>query len=314
MTRFILWRLGSTLLFLLLASALIFFTLALAPTDAAVQMLGERASSQALLTLRHQLGLDHPMNVRYLEWLTALLRGDVGTSLMSKQSVAELIAPAAARSALLALLAALGMLLLGGIGGIVAAIYHARWPDRLLSSFALSGLSTPEFIVATLLILVFAVGLRWLPAVLLPPPSGHISEQWSILVLPAITLSLISGCYLLRMVRASLLRLITAPNIVSARMNGVGVAALVGRHLLPQASGSLAQMVAATVPYLFGGTVIVERIYGYPGLGELLLTAFSTRDAILLQGVAMLLAAITAMCWLIADIFVAWVDPRRMRP
>lgn len=120
MTRFILWRLGSTLLFLLLASALIFFTLALAPTDAAVQMLGERASSQALLTLRHQLGLDHPMNVRYLEWLTALLRGDVGTSLMSKQSVAELIAPAAARSALLALLAALGMLLLGGIGGIVA--------------------------------------------------------------------------------------------------------------------------------------------------------------------------------------------------
>lgn len=309
--RFVFWRLLSTLLLLWLVSMLIFFTLALAPGDAAVQALGERATPQALLTLRHQFGLDRPVAARYWQWLSGILRGDPGISLTSQQPVADIIAPAARRSGLLALLAACGMLLLGGSGGILAAMYRDRWQDRLLSFIAMSGLSTPEFIVATLMILLLAVGAGWFPAVSLLPTSGSIGDQWSILVLPALTLALIGGCYLLRMIRASLIRLIAAPNILSARLNGVRGLTLVARHLLPQAAGPLAQLVAASLPYLIGGAVVVERVFGFPGLGELLLTALNTRDAILLQGGAMLLALVTALCWFSADILAVWLDPWR---
>lgn len=313
MGRFVLWRLLSTLLLLWLASMLIFFTLALAPGDAAVQALGEHATPQALQALRHQYGLDQPLTARYGQWLSGILRGDPGVSFISQQPVADIIVPAAQRSGLLALLAASGMLLLGGTGGVLAAMHRDQWQDRLLSFIAMSGLSTPEFIVATLMILLLAVGAGWFPAVSLLPPSGNISDQWSILVLPALTLALISGCYLLRMIRASLIRLTTAPNILSARLNGVYGLTLVSRHLLPQAVGPLAQLFAASLPYLIGGAVVVERVFGFPGLGELLLTALNTRDAILLQGVAMLLALITALCWLAADIFAVWLDPWRRR-
>ncbi|EKS5375216.1 ABC transporter permease [Salmonella enterica] len=313
MARFVLWRLLSALLLLWLASMLIFFTLALAPGDAAVQALGERATPQALQTLRHQFGLDRPVAARYWQWLSGILRGDPGISITSQQPVADIIAPAARRSGLLALLAACGMLLLGGTGGVLAAMYRDRWQDRLLSFIAMSGLSTPEFIVATLMILLLAVGAGWFPAVSLLPASGNISDQWSILVLPALTLALIGGCYLLRMIRASLIRLTAAPNILSARLNGVCGLTLVARHLLPQAAGPLAQLFATSLPYLIGGAVVVERVFGFPGLGELLLTALNTRDAILLQGVAMLLALITALCWFTADILAVWLDPWRRR-
>ncbi|EBU2669812.1 ABC transporter permease [Salmonella enterica] len=313
MARFVLWRLLSALLLLWLASMLIFFTLALAPGDAAVQALGERATPQTLQTLRHQFGLDRPVAARYWQWLSGILRGDPGISITSQQPVADIIAPAARRSGLLALLAACGMLLLGGAGGVLAAMYRDRWQDRLLSFIGMSGLSTPEFIVATLMILLLAVGAGWFPAVSLLPASGNISDQWSILVLPALTLALIGGCYLLRMIRASLIRLTAASNILSARLNGVRGLTLVARHLLPQAAGPLAQLFATSLPYLIGGAVVVERVFGFPGLGELLLTALNTRDAILLQGVAMLLALITALCWFTADILAVWLDPWRRR-
>ncbi|VDR26125.1 Glutathione transport system permease protein gsiC [Raoultella terrigena] len=247
MARFVLWRLLSALLLLWLASMLIFFTLALAPGDAAVQALGERATPQALQTLRHQFGLDRPVAARYRQWLSGILRGDPGISITSQQPVADIIAPAARRSGLL-LLAACGMLLLGGTGGVLAAMYRDRWQDRLLSFIAMSGLSTPEFIVATLTILLLAVGTGWFPAVSLLPASGNISDQWSILVLPALTLALIGGCYLLRMIRASLIRLTAAPNILSARLNGVRGLTLVARHLLPQAAGPLAHCLPPVYP------------------------------------------------------------------
>lgn len=313
MARFVLWRLLSALLLLWLASMLIFFTLTLAPGDAAVQALGEHSTPQALQTLRHQFGLDRPVAARYWQWLNGILRGDPGISLTSQQPVVDIIAPAARRSALLALLAACGMLLLGGTGGVLAAMHRDRWQDRLLSFIAMSGLSTPEFIVATLMILLLAVGAGWFPAVSLLPASGNISDQWSILVLPALTLALIGGCYLLRMIRASLIRLTDAPNILSASLNGVRGLTLVARHLLPQAAGPQAQLFATSLPYLIGGAVVVERVFGFPGLGELLLTALNTRDAILLQGVAMLLALITALCWFAADVLAVWLDPWRRR-
>ncbi|EDQ8490164.1 ABC transporter permease [Salmonella enterica] len=226
MARFVLWRLLSALLLLWLASMLIFFTLTLAPGDAAVQALGEHSTPQALQTLRHQFGLDRPVAARYWQWLNGILRGDPGISLTSQQPVVDIIAPAARRSALLAL---------------------------------------------------------------------------------------IGGCYLLRMIRASLIRLTDAPNILSASLNGVRGLTLVARHFLPQAAGPLAQLFAASLPYLIGGAVVVERVFGFPGLGELLLTALNTRDAILLQGVAMLLALITALCWFAADVLAVWLDPWRRR-
>lgn len=311
--RWIFWRTLGLIILLWLASMMIFFTLTLAPGDAASQALGDRATPQALGELRHQYGLDRPLLTRYSHWLGGMLQGDPGTSPINGVPVAELIAPAAWHSAALALPAAAGMLLLGIFGGAVAALYRNRWPDRFLSLMALGGLSMPEFIIATLAILVFAVGTGWLPAVSVLPPSGRIGERWSILILPAMTLALIGGCYLQRMVRATLVGLVTAPDIRSARLNGVGGTALVLHHLLPQALGPLTQLCAVTLPWLFGGAIVVERVFAWPGLGELLITALNTRDALLLQGVAMLLATLTGLCWLVADMFAHACDPYRRR-
>ncbi|WP_330985429.1 MULTISPECIES: ABC transporter permease [Enterobacterales] len=313
MARFLLFRTAGLLLLLMLASLVIFFSLELAPGDAAAQALGERATPQMLTQLRHEYGLDSPAGERYLHWLSGVLHGNGGYSLLTDLPVSEVVIPAAQRSALLAACAGMVMLLVGMGAGMVAAAYRGQWLDKLLSALALIGVSMPEFIVATLLILLFAVGLGWLPAISLAPLDASIAERWRGLVLPALTLGLVASGYLLRMVRATLLNVMTLPHVTSARLNGIRGRALWGDHILPIAAGPLAQIIASTLPYLFGGAIVVERVFGYPGMGELLLNAFHARDTALLQGIAMLLALVTAACWFMADVLARVSDPWRRR-
>lgn len=305
MLQSLLWRLSSAALALLLVSTLTFFSLAQAPGDAATQALGERATPETLAHWRHGYGLDQPLTTRYWCWLAAISHGEWGRSWVSQRPVVEVVWPAAQRSLRLAVAASLVMLLVGVGGGILAACYQGRWLDRIVSSLALVGLSTPEFMLATLMILLFSVTLEWLPAVSLPPLGSGMVEQWHILLLPALTLGLTAACYVLRMVRATLLRQVNAPWVIGARLNGVAPLWVLWRHILPGAAASLLQILAATLPYLLGGAIVVERLYGYPGLGELLLNALAARDSILLQAGVVVLALNAILCWQAADLCAA---------
>lgn len=310
MGRFILLRMLTLSFSLLLVSMLTFFAVAKAPGDAVNRALGERATSSALAHWRHQYGLDLPVTERYLQWLNGVLRGQLGFSLVSQRPVISVIVPVIKHSAILAACAAFIMLLLGIFGGFIAALHHSTWLDRGISTLALVGLSMPEFVTATLLILLFSVWLGWLPSVSMLTDAASIAEQVRNLVLPALTLGLVAGCYLMRMVRITLLQQIQTPWFISARLNGVGPSLLLRHYLLPSAAVPLTQIVAATVPYLLGGTIVVERLFGYPGLGGMLIEAFEARDGVLLQAIVLLLAVNTALCWLVADIFAATITRR----
>lgn len=310
MGRFILLRMLTLSVSLLLVSMLTFFAVAKAPGDAVNRALGERATPSALAYWRHQYGLDLPVTERYLQWLKGVLRGQLGLSLVSQRPVISVILPVIKHSAMLAACAAFIMLLLGIFGGFIAALYHSTWLDRGISALALVGLSMPEFVTATLLILLFSVWLGWLPSVSMLTDAVSIAEQVRNLVLPALTLGLVAGCYLMRMVRITLLQQIKTSWFISARLNGVGPNLLLRHYLLPSAAAPLTQIVAATVPYLLGGTIVVERLFGYPGLGGMLIEAFNARDGVLLQAIVLLLAVNTALCWLVADIFAATITRR----
>ncbi len=297
-----------------MASVAVFGLLELAPGDAATQALGPRATAESLAALRADYGLDRPATQRYLEWLGGMLAGDLGESVTSGQPVADVLAGPLGRTLALGTCAGVGVLVLGVGGGIAAGVRPGGRRDRVLSRGALVGLATPEFVAATVLVIVFALGLGWFPAVSLLPASGSVADRPEILVLPASAVSVVAGGYVLRLVRAAVAAHADAPHVEAARLDGVGPLTVLGRHLLPAALGPIVGAVAVVVPYLVGGTVVVENVFAYPGLGRTLVTAVATRDQILLQGVAMLLAACTAVAYLVADVVARVVDPRRTAP
>lgn len=296
---------------LVVASAVVFWLLELAPGDAATQALGPRATAESLAELRAEYGLDRPATQRYLEWLGGMLGGDLGASVTSGRPVADVLAGPLSRTLALGACAGAGVLVVGVGGGIAAGVRPGGRRDRVLSRGALVGLGTPEFVAATFLVAVFALGLGWLPAVSLLPASGSVWERPEILVLPGLAITVAAGGYVLRLVRAVVATHAEAPHVEAARLDGVGPLTLLGRHLLPSALGPILGSVAIVVPYLVGGTVVVENVFAYPGLGQVLVTAIATRDQVLLQGVAMLLAGCTAVAYLLADVLSRAVDPRR---
>lgn len=311
LVRFIAVRILGSGGFLVVTSMLIFGIIELSPGDAATQALGPRATQDALAALRADLGLDRPASLRYLEWVGGLLRGDLGRSAVSGRPVSEVLSGPLGRTAALAACAGAGVLVVGVGGGILAGVRAGSRRDRAVSTVALAGLSTPEFVVATALTAVFASGLHWLPAVSLPPSSGPVWDRPAILVLPGVTITVVAGGYLLRLVRSIVIIHASSAHVQAARLDGVGPLTVLRWHLLPAAAGSVAGAVALMVPYLLGGTVVVERVFGYPGLGVSLVSAVATRDQILLQGVAMVLASCTAAAYVLADVTARVLDPYR---
>lgn len=295
-----------------MVSAGIFWLLELAPGDAATQALGPRATVESLAALRGEYGLDRPAAERYLSWLGGLVQGDAGESVVSGRAVSEVLSGPLSRTLALGACAGVGVLLVGVAGGIAAGVRAGGRGDRAVSTGAVAGLSTPEFVVGTVLIIVFALGLGWLPAVSLLPTSGSVWDRPAVLVLPAVTIVVVAGSFVLRLVRAIVAGHTKAPHVEAARLDGVGPIAVLGRHLLPGVLGPVAGAVAVVVPYLLGGTVVAETMFAYPGLGQTLVTAVRARDQVLLQGVAMVLATATATAYVLADIIARATDPHRV--
>jgi peptide/nickel transport system permease protein len=303
-------RLGSLAVTLLLVSVVIFAIASLLPGDAAQETLGQNATPEAVAALRAQLGLDQPVHVRYLHWLAGLLTGNLVLSMSNNMPVGMLIASRLPKSLILVGLTAAVSVPLALLMGILSAMYRGSLLDRALNVVTLSFVAVPEFLVATLAVLAFAVELHWFPALAFVPEKAGVGVFLRAYALPVMTLSFVVMAQMVRMTRAVVINQLDKAYVEMAVLKGVPPTRVVLRHILPNAIGPIANAVAFSLSYLLGGVIIVETIFNYPGLASLMVNAVTARDMPLLQACAMLFCAAYLLLVLVADVCAILANPR----
>ncbi len=302
MARYIARRLLQLIPVLFGVSVLVFLMIHLVPGDPAQVMLQEYGSSEQVASLRHALGLDRSLPVQYGAFVWRLMHADLGRSIRSGRSVAAEIGfrlPNTLRLtvASMAIASALGLLL-----GTLAALYHRRLLDHASMVIALGGISLPAFWFGLVLILVFSYYLRWLP------PAG--ADSLSSLVLPATTLGASAAAIIARLTRSSLLEVLRQEFVRTARAKGVGEARMLVRHALRNALIPVVSIAGLQFAGLLGGAVIVETVFGWPGIGRLAVDAIFNRDIPMIQGIVLVGAAIFVVVNLAVDVLYGFLDPR----
>jgi peptide/nickel transport system permease protein len=295
---------------LFVVSLIVFAITQILPADAAVMLLGENATAEALAAVREKLGLDAPVWLQYGRWLIGVLHGDFGASMRTGQPVGPVLFEALGRSLLLALFAILLMLCLALPLGIVAAVRHGKTSDLAVSVTSYIGVSVPEFVSATLLILVLADWLQWLPATGYVPLTEDLPRGLKHLVLPVLTVSIILIAHVSRMVRSELVDVLHTDYIRAARLKGLSARAVLFKHALRNALLPTVTIVALDVGYLLGGVIVVEEIFALPGIGRQLIVAIQSRDLPSIQAGALIMASTYAIANFAADMAYAWLDRR----
>ncbi|MEV0296462.1 ABC transporter permease [Nocardia sp. NPDC050710] len=292
---------------LVLLSAVVFVGVDLLPGDPVTARLGAQGP-EVVAAARSRLGLDRPVTERYLDWVVALAQGDLGTS-ASGRPVAEMLSGRLGNSVLLALLTVAVLVPLSLVLGVWAGLRRGSVSDRVISVVLLAVVSIPEFVLAGGLILIVAVGLGWLPAVSLVPPDSSPLAAPEILVLPVVSLVLLGVGYTGRIIRATTAAAVRAPHVEFLRLNGVPRATVVRTAVLPAVWPIAVQVWLVTAVGLIGGAVLVERVFGYPGIGEVLVTAVRTGDLPVVQALAMILGGATLIALFVADLGTELLTP-----
>ncbi len=311
MIGYILRRLAQLLPVLLLASIGIWAMVYAIPGGPVGMILGENATPEQIAALRAELGLDRPVIVQYWAWLTDALRGDLGVSLHSRQPVVALIGERLPATIQLGLAATVVGLLIGIPVAVASALMPGSWLDRALSGWSALALGVPTFWLGILLILLFAVHLRWLPSA-----SGYVPfwespiEMLRNILLPALTLGVYVSGIFARFLRASLVAELRADYVRTARSKGLPERDVVGRHVMRNAMLPFVTIVGLMMANFIGGTVVTEAVFTYPGLGRLLITAISTRDYPLIQGCILVILVIYIVINVMVDVLYAYIDPR----
>lgn len=287
---------------------MVFVLVRLVPGDAAVAMLGDGASGAALQALRTQLGLDQPIGVQYLHFISDMLTGNFGRSMVSGRTVLEEVAQVLPYTLELAAVAMLIGTVIGVPLGVIAAVRRDQWPDYLGRILSLVGLSFPGFVSAILMLLAFAVWLQWLPVMsrATSDPVDHLRN----LLLPALNLGLIMTAYIARVTRSSMLDVLGEDYIRTARAKGVRPRSLILRHALGNALIPIVTVVGLYFGTLIGNSVLTEIVFTRPGLGKLILGALQSRDYTMLQGLMVVFATFVIIVNTITDLLYALVDPR----
>ena len=308
--RLILTRLITAALILLLVSALVFFATSLLPGDVAEAVLGQAATPEAVAGLRAALHLDQPAWMRYLIWLNGLLHFNPGRSLVNHLPVAQLIGSRLPNSLLLAALTSAVTVPIALTIGITAAVRRGSLYDRCINLFTISLVSVPEFLVATLAVVIFAVHLHWLPALSRTTDISSPEQLLRNFAMPVISLACVIIAQMARMSRAALIGTLDSSYVEMARLKGARPTRVVLRHALPNALGPIVNAVALSLSFLLGGVIIIETIFNYPGLAKLMVDAVATRDLPLVQSCAMLFCAGYLTLTLLADIAAILSNPR----
>jgi peptide/nickel transport system permease protein len=295
---------------LVAVSLLTFLIASLLPGDLAYVILGDQATPDKVAALRHDMGLDQPIWWRYLSWLGHVLEGDFGRSFRTGQTVLQAVSERLPVSLELMLLAELGALAIGIPLAIACAVRSGSAFDRFMTGSAFSMLSVPAFLSAILLIYLFAVELRWLPATGYVPFEEDPLGNLRCFVLPALTLALGEWPVLMRVLRSDMIATLQEDYIAMARAKGLKPSRILLVHALKPSSLTLVTVTGINIGRLIGGAVIVESIFALPGIGRLLLGAIYTRDLVILQGVVLFVACGYVLMNFIVDMFYAVLDPR----
>lgn len=311
MTSYVLRRLFQMLPVLFLASFAVFAMIYAVPGGPVAVLVGENASKEEIAAAIARHGLDRPLLVQYFDWLGNALRGDFGLSLHSRQPVMALIGERLPASLQLAVAALIVALLVGIPVAIASAVKPNSWLDRLLSGWSALALGVPTFWLGILLILLFAVELRWLPSASRHVPFWEApAEAMRSLILPALTLGIYVSGIFARFLRASLIGEARQDYVRTARAKGVPERRIVGLHIMRNALLPFVTIVGLMMANFIGGTVVTEAVFTYPGLGRLIIQAISTRDYPLIQGCIMVILVAYMLINLAVDLLYAWIDPR----
>jgi ABC-type dipeptide/oligopeptide/nickel transport system permease component len=292
-------------------SVLVFAVLHLAPGDPAAIMLGAQATREDVARLHRDLGLDQPLVIQYARWMGHVLQGDLGRSIPLGRAVLPEVLLRFKATLVLTGGALLIAILLGLAAGIVSAVKQYTWLDRISMGVAVTGVSLPVFWTGIMLILLFALQLRWFPSSGMSSPygSGVADVLWH-LVLPAVTLGTASAAALARLTRSSVLEIIRQDYVRSARAKGLAERAVIARHVLKNAINPIITVLGLQVGFLLGGAILTETVFSWPGLGSMMVRAIQARDYPLVQGGVLLIATTFVLVNLVVDLLYAVFDPR----
>jgi peptide/nickel transport system permease protein len=309
-------RLGAGIVTLLVASFLIFLATNALPGNVAQAVLGKHATPQVVRIITAELHLNRPLMVRYGDWLAGMTHGDLGKSAVAvadgatKASVASLIRTPLYNSFILAAITLTLLIPLSLLVGTVAAVREGRATDYAVSYVSLVLSALPEFVLGTLLILVFFSVLNLLSPVALVPPGSSPLDNLSSLILPVLTLLGVLVAFSARQVRAGVIGAMRQNYVTMARLSGLPERRVLWRYALRNALAPTVQTFAQTIEYLFGGMIVVEALYDYPGIGQLLVQAVSARDVTMVQGITIVLAVIYIVANIVADLIVVFLVPK----
>lgn len=310
MTVLLLRRLAFTVFALFVISIAVFAATMALPGDAAIAKLGASATPEALAALRSRMNLDAPLTTQYFDWLGSILRGDLGLSFTSSIPVADFIGPNVANSLVLLVITAVVAIPIATGLGVWMALRRDGVAERVSTLSLLVLMALPEFVVAVLLIALLSTNvIRLLPAVSIMDASRPWWQQAVLLVLPVLTLVLISLPYITRTVRASMAETLDSEFISMTRMKGVSEARVIWRHALPNIAGPWFQVTPQSIAYLAGGIVVVESVFQFPGVGYQLISAIASRDLPVIQALALLLAAFYILLNAVADMGTVAMTP-----
>jgi peptide/nickel transport system permease protein len=305
-------RLIATVPILLGLSVIVFGMMALIPGDPATAILGSYATPENVARLNSQLGLDKPLVEQYFIWLGNLLHGDMGRSYALNRPVADEVFERFGATLVLAGTSLILCSIFGLIAGIAAAVHQFGWTDRIMTFLVLIGISTPSFWLGLLLIMLFAVDLKWLPAsgMFAIYGGGGPLDLLKHLAMPAVTLAVVATAVIARLTRAAMLEVLRQDYIRTARAKGVSERRVIYRHAFKAALVSVIPIIGIEAGFVLGGAVYIETVFQWPGIGRMLVSAISTRDLLLVQGGVLVVAASYVFFNLIADVAQTIVDPR----
>lgn len=303
-------RLLIAVITLVIVSLAVFLATALLPGDTATILLGQAATPEAVEGLRKAMHLDEPALFRFIRWGLGLLQGDLGTSYANDMPVAQLIAGRFVNSMKLAGVTALFSVPIALMLGITAAMLRGSLYDRIVTIVTIGVISVPEFMVATSAVLLFAVYLKWLPALSFANEVHTIADMLRVYAMPVITLTFVVSAQMIRMTRAAVVETLNTPYVEMALLKGASRPRIVLKHALPNALGPIVNAVALSLSYLLGGVIIVETIFNYPGIAKLMVDAVATRDLPLIQSCAMIFCLGYLILITAADIIAILSNPR----
>jgi len=303
-------RILLSLLTLLLVSLIIFAAVEVLPGDVATRILGREATAESLATLRAQLHLEDPAAVRYLRWLGGIVRGDFGLALTSARPISVILAPKLFNTLILALAAFLLYLPLAITPALIQAVRRDRPVDHGLSVVTLVLLSTPDFLLATILLFIFAMTVGLLPSMSIVDESSTFTEYLRAIALPSLTLAIVMAAYAVRMLRDNLIEVLDSEYVRMAELKGLSRRRVLLRHALPNALVPSLNITALNVGYVIGGVVVVEKVFSYPGLGSQLVNALQLLDYPLFEATVLIAAGFYIVANMLADIGSILLNPR----